>query len=726
MTAKRRGGRVIGAALLALSLVPTSASPQGETPPTFGIGTAKVLLDVVVRDRKGRLVRDLRPGDFEVYEDGVKQAVDSFDVVSKEEPPPASAGATPQAEGGAIPTTGGQAAAPSQAVPAAPTVIAFVFDRMSTGGRDMAHRAALTYVEKGHVEGDLAGVFVVEAGLRTVESFTTDLGLLRLAFDRALQQGNAAGAADDRAKTRAALTSMSRAELGVASTGAGTPVVSMKSVSAARTAANRIQVRLDRTFEALERDAGGYSTVNALLAVVSGLSSMPGRKTVVFFSEGMTLPPAVQVAFRSVIAAANRANVSVYAMDAGGLRVESDTTETRREIDQTADRRMAQLSGDAPDTDLMKQLERNEDLLRLSPGSGLGQLAEQTGGILIRATNDASGAFRRLEEDMRFYYLLSYVPLNNTYDGTFRRIAVKLTRPGLEVQARKGYLAVKPSDAMPVLTYEAPAVAALDRRPGPEAFPLGLAALSFPETDKPGLVSIVVEVPPGVVAYRPSHEKKAIPYADFSVVVRIRDGEHQEVSRVSRHYAFGKSESRTSRTHDLLFYREANLPPGRYTVEAAGYDGVARKASVRATELDVPRVADGRPRLSSLVLVTHADPLAPDERKNVKPLYFGDTVLYPGSSGEAFPRGSASGLSFFFTVYGAGATPCEASIEVRKGDQAVKASAALLPAPDAAGRIQYAGVVPLDSFAAGSYSLKVTVADGRGSDARAVPFTVVE
>ena len=197
------------------------------------------------------------------------------------------------------------------------------------------------------------------------------------------------------------------------------------------------------------------------------------------------------------------------------------------------------------------------------------------------------------------------------------------------------------------------------------------------------------------------------------------------MSRLSQRYVFAAPESTAPRTHDLVFYREALLGPGRYVVEAVGYDAVAGQASVRTAEVEVAAVADGRPRMSSLVLVTHADPLAAEDKKGAKPLYFGDTVLYPGSSGEAFAKSSASGLSFFFTVYGAGPA-CEASIEIRRKDLPFKRSTEILPAADAGGRIQYSGAVPLDSFDVGSYTLRVTVADGRGSDVRVVPFAVVE
>ena len=68
--------------------------------------------------------------------------------------------------------------------------------------------------------------------------------------------------------------------------------------------------------------------------MVNGLKATPGRKTVVFFSEGLAIPANVQAQFRSVITSANRANVSIYAIDAGGLRTESGTREARDELMQ--------------------------------------------------------------------------------------------------------------------------------------------------------------------------------------------------------------------------------------------------------------------------------------------------------------------------------------------------------------------------------------------------------
>src|SRR5258708_16606698 len=101
-------------------------------------------------------------------------------------------------------------------------------------------------------------------------------------------------------------------------------------------------------------------------------------------------------------------------------------------MDRGAARRLRQIEAghdDGSSGSMTKALERNEDLLSLNPESGLGRLAAETGGFLIRDTNDAGTAFRRMEEDMRFQYLLGHSPSNETYHRRFRPISATLTRP---------------------------------------------------------------------------------------------------------------------------------------------------------------------------------------------------------------------------------------------------------------------------------------------------------
>ncbi len=146
------------------------------------------------------------------------------------------------------------------------------------------------------------------------------------------------------------------------------------------------------------------------------------------------------------------------------------------------DERNSQLSNgtDMTHQPLSMAFERVEDTFKLDSRTGLARLAEETGGFLIEQTNNLTSAFRRIDEDNRFHYLLTYTPSNTAFDGRFRTIAVNVRRPGTQVFARKGYRAARSAPPAVVATTcrwwrcsTAPRCRAHFRyRPRPSAFPI--------------------------------------------------------------------------------------------------------------------------------------------------------------------------------------------------------------------------------------------------------------
>ena len=123
--------------------------PAAPEVPVFGTSTAAVVVDVVVRDKKGKLVRDLTAADFTVLEDGTPQAIESLRVVDNA-PAAEEAAAGPVSPAPAPPAGTAAVAAPAKAERAgAPSVIAFVFDRLSSPARKTAEKAALSYTDRG-------------------------------------------------------------------------------------------------------------------------------------------------------------------------------------------------------------------------------------------------------------------------------------------------------------------------------------------------------------------------------------------------------------------------------------------------------------------------------------------------------------------------------------------------------------------------------------------------
>jgi hypothetical protein len=357
----------------------------------------------------------------------------------------------------------------------------------------------------------------------------------------------------------------------------------------------------------------------------------------------------------------------------------------------------------------------------------IGRLAEETGGFLVADTNDFTSGFRRIQEEMRFYYLLSYTPTDSRFDGRFRTISVKTSRSGVEIYTRRGYLAVPPDTAVPVRTHEAPAIALLDASPAPDDFPTHATALCFPQPRRPGRVPVMVQLRGDVLTYSLNEERKEYT-ADFTVVARLRNSDGLEVDRLSRRYPLSVPEDNldTVKQGQILFFQETDLPPGHYTLDAVVHDAVGEHASVRHDTVDVPTPAEGELRLSSLVLLQRVEKLAPGEVDADNPLHYGETIVYP-NLGEPFHKSVMPALGFYFTAYtGKDEAPRQATIELIQNDKVLAKLPTPLPAADASGRIQHAATLPLQNLPPGDYTLRLVVKSGPSLLARQARFALAE
>jgi len=693
------------------------------------VGSSEVVLDAVVRDKKGRVVKDLGPSDFEVFEDGVRQDVTSFRLVSRG----ANAAATEGGNKEGVAATASKSGAAGRGVERVGAV-ALVFDRLSAESRVRARQAALAYLGGGLTAEDFVGVFGIDLSLYVYQPFTNNEQLVRRAVERAGSQNSAPNVS--RAE-QIADASQNTAQLqdaaGQAQAGAGQGTSDPQSMSGAGTtmmdlAAAEMTQRSLETFDILERNQQGYATTNALLAIISSLARLPGRKTLVLFSEGLAIPTAVESPFRTVISNANRANVSIYSVDAAGLRALSPDQAAGRSLSALGQQRIRQAgSPNEPGSPMMRDMERNEDLMRSNPDAGLGQLAEQTGGFLVSNTNEPGARLRAAGEDLHTYYTLSYTPKNQTYDGRFRQVSVKLSRPGLEVQTRKGYFAINADYASPVLDYEAPALALLSGGRAADSFPVRAAAFSFPEAARPGLVPVVVEVPAGSVSFNVDAEKKTY-RTDFSVVALVKDESQRVVRKLSNHYLLsGPLDKLTAAKRGaILFYREAELAPGRYTVAAAVYDAPTARAGVGAgLPVLVPGADAAGPRLASVVIIDRAERVSALDKESNTPFRFGEMLVYP-NLGQPLRKSAAKELTLLLTVYaprGERAAP-KLTLEIAQGSRTLGKGTLSLPAPDDAGRIQYASTIPVEKLPPGDYQLVVTASDAHGTATRVEHFTI--
>ena len=703
---------------------------------SYTSATTAILVDVVVRDRQGRPVLDLSDQDFVLTEDGVPQTIDSFTRVSRGGGIGVGvAWRLPRATIVTAPA-GGRAAGPSLERSEEEATTAIVFDALSSESLRLAQKAALDYIPPAGDSLERVGVFATDPGVRIVQRYTTDRTLVRQAVTRVVPSGTSAHEQTaERAEELLARRRELRGQPGSAVGGAGAPggpalAIVSSAIGERENELQMLQTELNmiRSFDSLDRDHRGYDTSLALLAVVRTLSEYAGRKAIVLFSEGLPVSPVLSARLDHVIETANRANVTTYAVDASGLRAKSALTNVRREIEAFAEERLAQLATgtDRTEQPLARAFERVEDTLTLDSRAGLAKLAERTGGLLFEGSNDLSSVFRRIDEDNKFHYLLTYSPRNTAFDGKFRAINVKVTRPGTQVFARKGYRA-RAAGARAADGGEEAALAMLTRRPLPNAFQTQAAGFTFPDPARPGLAAILVRVRTGVLRFDVDADRSTYT-GEAAILVRIRDGDGREAQKVSQEYllAGDARDVEAARNGEILFYREVDLDPGVYTMEAIVFDSTSRQGSARVGTLTVPAAAPSTFGMSSLIMVERAeqlgDPLAaaPDA---VRPLYVGRTLIYP-NLGQPIRKGATSELPFFFTLYGAQAGTAVHAQLLRNGQALAEA-----PVQIASGdgmRAQHLGRLPIDTLTPGTYELRIRARSGSQDVSRSAFFTLIE
>ncbi len=732
--------RLIAIPLAVLAAAPpavwaTQAPGAANPPGVVGVTSAEVAVDFVVRDRKGRIVRDLGPGEVEVYEDGVRQEVSFFRLIAAL-PREAPAAPAPSAPVGRL--TAPERERTPVPSPAPDTereaVVALVFDRISPAARSSAVDAALAWLALPAVEGRQVGVFRIGQGIEELQGFTDDRATVMAALEHVQRSASTPfSSREDRARIRAVRLELGGFEgqnglaIGGGEPGTGTVEASSGGSTLSQEARRRtlmMRLALLEAADALDRDQQGLDTTNALLALVNGLRTLPGRKAVVFFSEGLSLPERVLQTLGSVVSEANRGGVSFYAADPAGLRATSAADETRRELQASADVLDRMQTGRRPVTSeapLTRMVEKSDDMLRLDPASGLGMLANETGGFLIRDTNDISSGLRRVEEDLGAYYLLSYAPKNETWDGRYRRIDVRIRRSGVSLQARRGYYAVRTPTPTPVLEHEAPALAWLELAPSARELPVRVRTLQFPAEDGDSTVAIVAELPGAAPSLNADRGSDAL-VQDFTLLALVRDANGRIVHKASRHYALSwpKAKADEVRRGRILFEREALLSPGRYTVEVVAYDALRGASGVDRAPLELSAPAPQTLRVSSLMVVGHTEPHA---LGNPGPLLYQGVQLYP-SFGEPFRATGGKPLPFLVTLRPGLRVPRQVTVEIVRGDLTVRDASVPLPAADASGEVRVVSGLPIDGLEPGPYGLRLVVSDGLSFVSRTTAVTV--
>lgn len=372
-----------------------------------------VQLDVTVTDREGRQVTDLKPEDFEVREEGRAQQITHFSYV---EVSPKGSTPTPDEKVSGAPHPP-QPRPPSRlsADQVQRTMGIMVDDTGMSFGSVAAVRDSLRKFVTEQVEtGDLVGVFRVTGGNRLLQQFTTNQNQLALAVRRLVWYPNAENSVD--------VFASSRRDFG---TTPESPDFSGRSPGGDLTgpAGARAHYFGTRVTDPL--------VIPALRFLINDMRQLPGRKSIVLFSDSLSIhnqrdPLRVAWLLRLLVDYANRWGVVIYVVDARGLEnTEYVGPEESSPPDDASRRR------------------KNRGFFESQ--NGLNYLAEKTGGYFAHNNNDIGKAVRHAPEEQRGYYLIGYRPSEDTFkDGVrgFRKLDVKLKRPGLKVRAREGFVGV--------------------------------------------------------------------------------------------------------------------------------------------------------------------------------------------------------------------------------------------------------------------------------------------
>src|SRR5438552_3406627 len=396
-----------------------SAASRTSASSTVRTSSEEVLLDVVVRDKKGRRVDDLKPEDFQILDNGEPKKITSFRLVRGRE---------------AIGAGGTRAQLdPLRQI----RLVTMIFHCSDTNVRRLAHDAALDLLKGELPQNVYMAIMTIDFKLEVLQPFTNDTALLRQAIDRATRSQSTDFSKDTETVRRQLEQMLGPNTSGAQSvqeqvnssgptlSGQGTPT---NSGAFATVAMAQMLLEMIQTEQSNAMTESGRTAIYALLDAVKEQYRLPGRKTILYFSEGFVIPQEVEEPFRQTLSIANRSNVSFYTVDAHGLTTTSTNQATRDMLNAAAQssRDQATTVSGPVRRDQANLLDTSINSTRANTQTALAELAESTGGALIANTNDLRGPLHKLAEDIQTYYEISYNPEIGTYDGSFRKITIKL------------------------------------------------------------------------------------------------------------------------------------------------------------------------------------------------------------------------------------------------------------------------------------------------------------
>ena len=581
--------------LIALCVALAAAGPsaqQSQTAPVVFRATVNyVEVDATVTDSRGNAVADLAAGDFEVLEDGKPQTIASFARVDL----PAQRTATSPLV----------AAAPIQAdirtnTPIEGGIYLIVLDDLHTdfARTPRVKNLARQFVERAVGPDDVAAVVYTGRNDAT-QDFTGNRQLLLAAVDKFVGE-----------KLRSATILQLEGQRTVPDPGQTTSHLELGEDVVKDVRAYRARSAMGSIRRLSEFMAGIHGRRKAMVLFGEGIDYDVDQA---LGSEGSTASLVIEDT-RKAIAASQRGNVTIYSVDPRGL------FDSANELTQSAfqfNRDMPENSQPVGSTRFTAINNRGigrqpapaeanastlQNEVRLQQES-LRAIARETGGFSVLNTNDFLPAFDRIVRENSTYYLLGYHPTNDKRDGKLRKLRVRVTRPGLTVHARKGYVA--PNTVAPVSAPAADAALSpfLETLGSPlpvSGIPMRVFAATFKGPMNLATIRFAIELDASRFdfVHRDTAWVESLEVATAAIAAdgMLRPGDHQKVGLTLMQSTYDAVIAR-----GLRVLGQTDLLPGRYQLRVAVGTGSGKTGST-VYDLEVPDYAKASLTMSGLAL----------------------------------------------------------------------------------------------------------------------------
>jgi VWFA-related protein len=545
----------------------SSASGRaGQPDVTFKADVNFVEVHAVVNDAQGNPVQDLTKEDFEILEDGKLQTPTVFSLVDL------------PIERPLMPAFSSQSVEPdvrSSVRSFDGRFYVLVLDDLHTTTlrSQLVRDAAKRFVQHYIGTNDLAAVVHTSGREDAAQELTGSRRLLLAAVDKFQGQKLPSTTAE---KLAVHLRDVDRARATESGDGSSSSQNSRDPISDPYDAERGFNAR--RALELVKNVAAWMSDVHGR------------RKSLIFFSEGIdydiydvfnnrSASSLIQDA-RDAVAAAQRANVGIYAVDPRGLTQLADETIA-----------IASLS-DNPQVHEGSPMAFQRELLLAQ--ESLIALAEETGGRAVVRTNDIAGGLARIARENSTYYLLGYQTDASRAPGKFRKIEVRVRRPGLEVRARRGYIPPDPKTLANSRKAEAkagtsPALRAALNNPLPVGdLPIRVFATPLKGTGRNSSVMMAVEIDAKGLRFD-ERDGRFTDKLELSIIAVDYQGKVRGTDRRTLDLKLKpESYQKIAKTGGVRLLARLDLPPSRYQIRVGVHETGGNVIGSLPYDLEVP------------------------------------------------------------------------------------------------------------------------------------------